>query len=114
MPQLATDKIVELKLPSSKADDQAIVKVNTTLGAKHQLLAADAQGKGLNLATLDLLADVIVDWNFTDEKGQPMPITVDTVGKLHPDDFGAIAEVVLPALEAILSKPNVEAAEKKA
>lgn len=111
MPKLAADNIVEITLPSGTPDDPAIVKLNTTITTKQALSAADVEG---NAAMLGLIASMITDWNFTDESGQPVPITEETVGRLELEDFKAISDTVGESIDSALQQKNVGPDEKKA
>lgn len=43
----------------------------------------------------------VVEWSARDEKGHPIPVTLDTIGRLHPDDFKVLDDAVKAHVEAM-------------
>lgn len=112
MPRLTTENIEEIELPSSTAEDKAIVHLNTHISTTDALKLGDAEDR--SSAVIEMIADAIKSWNFVDADGNPEPITPDSVGRLHIGDFAVLAERFTEAVEAVIGSAKLSISEKKA
>jgi hypothetical protein len=88
-------KVVEVTLPSFPDS-----KVEVYQG----ILVRDLGG--INSTTIDgsvetilkILPKVIKSWNFTDDKGEPLAITVENIGLLQAVDLKVIADASMPSV----------------
>jgi hypothetical protein len=81
MPQLTSQKTEKIYLPSTEnlpKEEQAWVEVRSRISVND-------------------MASLIKDWNFTDSDGTTIEITNQSVGDLEPNDFNKILEVVFKA-----------------
>lgn len=78
-------------LPSSLPDDEAYVEV------WDKVLTSDVVGlseyqDNKNRAAVEMLVNIIKDWNFTDKDGVKLPVTAENVNFLDIRDFAFIIE----------------------
>jgi hypothetical protein len=88
-------KIVEVSLPSFPGS-----KIEVYQG----VLVKDAGGLSLGETVkledaLKLIPKVIKSWNFTDDAGKPLPITVENLGLLGVDDITTLVGAFMPSKE---------------
>jgi len=98
MPKLnVTSQIVKFALPSTanteNEEDKAWVELETAPSSTADIVLVDPNGTEVE-AAIAMLAVRIKDWNFTDETGAKLPITVDTVKHLDLNDFGFLADKI--------------------
>lgn len=113
MPTLGKVETTTLQLPSTKdapnEADKAWVSVKTTL-----LLGDIADVSNLESKTdqaIGSLAKLIVDWNFTDEAGEKLPVNEENVRKLEMVDFNFLGEWMAGKLTT--AQEGLEDEEKK-
>lgn len=99
MPSLLQPNIKKIDLPSSTADDPAWVELNLTIDAGTAVAASAVADGDQSKATMGILSDLIVDWNFVDGDGNKEPITPDTVGHLRQEDFRQITSEIGKAMK---------------
>lgn len=112
MPKFATQNLVELTLPSSTADDPALVTVDLNVNGGVMLDAIDS-GTNTSVLSAGVLASVIKKWNFTDESGEVVPITPENVRRLSIGDVTFLSEKVFGEMDAAVNTPAVDTDEKK-
>lgn len=104
MPTLHTTRnIVEVTLPSFGTDDPAIVKLYDTI------LAGDyeeSEDENRSDRAYSIIAKIIIDWNLTDENGNPLPITLDSIKKLPIVDINAINKALKDTSLTTIKKNN--------
>jgi hypothetical protein len=79
--------IEKVLLPSYKdlpEDQQAWVELYDTLNADDILSYDTAIGSN---KTMGILVKLIKDWNFEDDNGNKIPVTVENLGKLKIEDL---------------------------
>ena len=57
------------------------------------------KGQDMEEADVELILVAVVDWNFTDDKGQKLPIDKDTVEKLDPRLYETIKGILNEAYQ---------------
>lgn len=110
MSKLLPANIVKVDLPSSTAEDPAWVKLDLSLNAGLSVLLASSPNKGEAIITS--LASIITTWSFADDKGKMEPITVDSVRRMHPEDFDKLCDLLTNEFLKQQS-PQVDVEEKK-
>lgn len=89
MPRIAPEaKTVRVELTCYGTEDPAWIEIKSglTVGDIAQIFDTETQYE----QRLAALAASIAAWNFTDEQGNPEPVTVDNIKKLRVE---AIAEI---------------------
>ena len=95
MPQLRKAEEKQVILPSFEdlpENEQAWVKVKTRVQMSD--FAQVDRTKGEVMATAQVMASKIIDWNLEGEDGQKLPITAENVALLEAVDFGYISLVL--------------------
>jgi hypothetical protein len=93
MPQLVSDELIELRLPSSTPNDPAIVKLQPLNAGEMAQLESFSDGQVDNTEFVwDIMARCIKEWNFVNKEGKVEPITNKSVRRLKPADFTAIIQ----------------------
>jgi hypothetical protein len=103
---------VRLFLPSTKGlseAEQAYVVVSSNITPEH-LLGLDADKPEL-VQNIQVLTNLIREWNFTDDNGSPVEITYDNVKKLDMADFTYLGSWLAERLSAVSA--NMPPAVKK-
>ena len=96
MPQLQpiVENIQQFFLPSTEnapEADRAWVRLNLARISAADLLAiTGGQGTSESNFMAALIANRILEWNFTDPSGQTLPITLETTSWLDPQDYAFI------------------------
>jgi hypothetical protein len=94
MPTLGQIETTKLDLPSTAGQPESeqahvIVKTKLVIG---DLLAIN-EAKTDTERGVVLLTRIIADWNFT-KNGAPVPVTVESIEQLAPEDFVFLSEWV--------------------
>jgi hypothetical protein len=98
MPVLGNKATRTLTLPSTeKSEDKAIVTVKEKLLLRD--LALIREGDNDLDSNINGLSTMIVDWNYTDESGQAVPITKDSLLELEVEDFSFLVSELMDAIE---------------
>lgn len=87
------DKLERFYLPSTKElpeGDQAFVDMETGKLTTQDVIGIDPKSPEMEIGVV-MLVSRIKGWNFTDEKGETLPITVETVQMLDIEDFAFLA-----------------------
>ncbi|MHA1329842.1 MAG: hypothetical protein ACTSR2_02080 [Candidatus Hodarchaeales archaeon] len=89
MPKLEVRKTIELSLPSYP-DSKVILYDRVLAGGMERILKAkDDFERGLIT-----LQEIIKDWNFVDEEGKKLEVTMDNLRKLPIEDLNFLLEKV--------------------
>lgn len=94
MPTLEAErKTKRVVLPSSQENDEAWVElcVGVLVGDIIQVTSFE---KNSGQATLEVLAKLIKDWNFTDKEGNKAPINVENIKLLSVADMSALTQEI--------------------
>lgn len=89
MPSFLQPRTKQYVLPSTanaKPEDQAVLTVRIDATAS-DLMASDETEGGNIRKTVTLLATLIEKWNYTEPDGSPVPVTVESVARLSPQDI---------------------------
>lgn len=108
MPVLSRGNIQTVTLPSSGA----VVKLTTRITAGIAAKAAKAQEDEV-AGFLGILAELIHEWDFTDEQGEPVEISEETLNYLDVADFTFLAELVGGEVKAQADSGQLSASTKK-
>ena len=73
-------KTKEVELPISKA--KVIIKNILNFGMTLEMSVFENERD----AQLFMVKEMIVSWDFTDEKEQPIPVTIESIKRLSPAD----------------------------
>ena len=107
-----------VKLPLSEGD-WVLVRQELSYGQQRRLAAAGLsgvpgalaeQGQGealsIDLAAYDLerLATWVMDWSFTDDDGDRVPVSREAIEALHPDTAAEIDRALTAHVEALEGK----------
>lgn len=96
MPQLKTTReTAEVELPQIPGGKVQIYK-NLTAADSEAIQVAKSEGRS---GTLTMVARLIKEWNLTDEKEQPLPVTESNVGLLDARDLRALNDKVQELLQ---------------
>ncbi len=83
-----TSKLEKIYLPSTekeeKEEDRGWVRLRDYVPAG---VIIDHKDSNMEVASLHALVSSILEWNFTDEKGTTLPVTVENVRKLKLPDY---------------------------
>lgn len=90
---ILTENTKEIVLPFSKAK---VIVSELNYGA---FIRAREMSKGEENSTLVVATVMIKDWDFTDEKGQKLPITVENLKKLNPLDGDFLADKIAAQID---------------
>lgn len=97
----------KVKLPSNAAYEVELYTDIKWGQTKHALSLTEAGGIDLVISADKLLNMLIVSWNLDDEKGEILPITVENIDRLEPEDALYLArESGADEAEAVKSKKN--------
>ena len=108
MPILSRGDIQTVTLPSSGA----VVKLTTRITAGIAAKAAKAQEDEV-AGFLGILAELIREWDFTDEQGEPVEVSEETLNYLDIADFTYLAELVGGAVQAQADSGKLSGPVKK-
>lgn len=111
MPQLGVPSLTTVILPSSSKDDPARVTIDLNLTGQHAKLFSSNKGDNLDMAFV-VLASIITEWNFVDDAGEPVPITVDNVRLLSLTDFSYLSDIVERTVASTVNRA-ISTPEKK-
>lgn len=98
MPHMPKPKIVEVRLPGYPEDDPAIVRINTNFLAGDALDVA--QHENQMVAAVAALEKIIVGWNFSDDDGAEVPVSVESIRSMSATDFKYLDEAVRDLIAA--------------
>lgn len=115
------------EVPGVSAAVSGVYRPMTTREIKRVLHAnADSNPDVGDIHSCKAIAEHVVSWNLVNSKGEPLPITVDTVAKIQPPDLqAALLEVVAgwynrpvtiapAALRALVKNQNLTSDDKLA
>lgn len=86
-----TEKISLPSYPGSEVEFKTDIQMKALLDAQQE---KDDMAKGLKIATA-----MIVNWNFTDENDQTLPITQENIGLLPIKDVEFLMERITPHVQ---------------
>lgn len=86
-------KSIEISLPSYP---DSKIKLNTKIQIKHLLEAEKMEQAEL---AIYLASKMILEWNFDDEKGQPLPINEQNLSLFPAEDLQYILDKITPFIE---------------
>lgn len=109
MPQLGAQKLERVELPSSTADDPSFVVLDLNLEAGYLI---DMETDNVKQATLELMTNMIKEWNYTDASGNIAEISKENVRKIGGMDFAFLDSYIQNKLES-QSRQAVPSEEKK-
>lgn len=98
MPVLAL-KTVKVELPSYPGSE-VVMYEKAPFGA----IADVKDGMGNIDIAKNVLPRIILEWNLTDEKGNTLPINIETLLKLPLDDVNFLLESALEHIKGTLKK----------
>lgn len=108
MPVLSRGKIETVTLPASGAVLEISTRITAGVATKATSLGDDEVG-----GFLAILAELIRSWDFTDDEGQPVPVTEDALALLDIADFTFLAELVGAAVQNQVDSGKLSAPVKK-
>lgn len=103
MPVLS-HKTISLKLPSYEDSEVVIYEK-----APFSVVADLEEGKGNMAVAKAILPRLIVDWNFTDESGEKLDVSLENIMKLPIEDINYLLEQALSHVQSTLKKRTLDA-----
>lgn len=95
MPVLNQPKQEKVFLPSTKdkTGDNAWVEMITGPMVGADIVGVDPRGDEIT-AVMAMLKNRIINWNFTDISGQPVPVTVENIKRLAWEDIQFLQDLI--------------------